>query len=139
MSVAIYCRVASRIQLDAGAIENQRSELLNFAKLHGYTVCSEYLDNGYSGLTLDRPALARLESDIKAGAINTVIIRSVDRVDRVARDLILCSNWIKEMERRGVKIVAVDGSLESFMFTSDVLHEIMKSKNRLKCNRDKKE
>lgn len=136
MSVAIYCRVASRSQLDAGVIENLRRELLNVAKLHGYTVCSEYLDNGYSGLTLDRPALARLESDIKAGAIDTVIIRSVDRV---ARDLILCNNWIKEMERRGVKIVAVDGFLESFMFTSDVLHEIMKSKSRLKCNRDKKE
>lgn len=136
MSVAIYCRVASRSQLDADAIENQRRELLNFAKLHGYTVCSEYLDNGYSGLTLDRPALARLESDIKAGAIDTVIIRNVARV---ARDLILYNNWIKEMERRGVKIVDMDGSLESFMFTSDVLHEIMKSKSRLKCNRDKKE
>ena len=50
-----------------------------------------------------------MEADIQAGAINAVIIRNISRI---ARDYILCNQWIDGLDEYGVKLIAVDGSHE---------------------------
>lgn len=45
-----------------------------------------YDDGGYSGGNMDRPALNRLLSDIKAGLIDCVIVYKVDRLSRSLHD-----------------------------------------------------
>ena len=49
-------------------------------------VRARYDDGGYSGGSLDRPALSQLLSDIEAGKIDTVVVYKVDRLTRSLAD-----------------------------------------------------
>ena len=108
-TTALYCRVAGSYENDAWEIENQRDTIRNFAEQMGFEDFAEHLDNGCSGLTFERPAFTRMDADIKAGRIDTVIVKSIDRV---ARSLLLANNWVSGLDALGVKIIAMDGSHE---------------------------
>ena len=60
-------------------IASQRHEGWRGLKTH-------YDDGGYSGATMDRPALKRLLEDIGAGKVNTVVVYKVDRLTRSLAD-----------------------------------------------------
>ena len=47
---------------------------------------TRYDDGGYSGGTLERPALGRLLADIAAGRIDTVVVYKIDRLTRSLAD-----------------------------------------------------
>ena len=108
---ALYCRVASPSPEDARSIEIQRDTLRSFAERQGFAEYTEYLDNGYNGNNLDRPAFMQMEADIQAGKVDTVIVRSIDRI---ARDMFLCNKWVDSLGKRGVKLIAADGSHEHY-------------------------
>ena len=107
--VALYCRVASTHQADAKAIKVQLDTLRGFSKQQGYVVCAEYWDDGYSGNSLARPAFIEMQAAINADAVDTVIVRCVDRI---ARDFFLRESWLDKMRAQGVNIIAADGSHE---------------------------
>jgi len=107
--VALYCRVASPNQADAGTVKVQLDALRDFSKRQGYAVCAEYYDDGYNGNTLARPAFMEMQTAIEAGMVDTVVVRCVDRI---ARDFILRETWLEKMRAQGVKIIAADGSHE---------------------------
>ena len=107
IKTALYCRTASVNPNDSMAIEAQLSKLRMFAEKQGFTKFAEYCDNGYNGLTLDRPAFVQLDADISAEKIDTIIVRSLDRV---ARNYMLADKWISNLKKRNVKIIAMDGS-----------------------------
>ena len=59
----------------AAFVQSQRHE--------GWTLSPTlYDDGGYSGGTLERPALKRLLADIEAGRIDIVVVYEVDRLTR---------------------------------------------------------
>jgi len=41
-----------------------------------------YSDSGYSGGTLERPALRRLLTDVESGRVDTILIYKIDRLSR---------------------------------------------------------
>ena len=45
-------------------------------------LCAGYDDGGFSGATIDRPALQRLLADITAGRVDTVVVYKIDRLTR---------------------------------------------------------
>ena len=47
-----------------------------------YVLSAHYDDGGYSGGTMDRPALQRLLADIGAGKIDVVVVYKIDRLTR---------------------------------------------------------
>ncbi len=49
-------------------------------------IIGEYIDEGYSGKDLNRPALRRLLGDIKKGLIDTVIMTEISRLSRNKKD-----------------------------------------------------
>ncbi len=105
---ALYCRVA---HADAIALETQRLSLREFAKTLGFADCAEYLDDGVSGLTLSRPAFSRMEADIRAGRIHTVLVRDVSRV---CRGFIVFHRWLRDIQERGVSLISQqEGMIES--------------------------
>lgn len=85
LRVAVYCRVETADQL---ALEAQKETLSRYAEHLGHDQLSFYLDNGWSGLNFERPAFSRLEADIQAGLVRTVIVRSIDRIGRNSFDVI---------------------------------------------------
>ena len=100
MLTALYCRVACADEL---ALETQRISLRGYAKTLGHADCAEYLDNGASGLTLDRPAFSMLEADIRAARIQTVIVRDISRISRSA---FVVHRWMQNAQAHGVTVIS---------------------------------
>ena len=69
-------------QGESVSIDNQRSMLRKYAEEHGFEIHDEYIDDGVSGTTFDRPDVQRLLDDAKAGIINTIIVKDLSRFGR---------------------------------------------------------
>ena len=69
-------------QGESVSIDNQRSMLRKYAEEHGFEVHDEYIDDGVSGTTFDRPDVQRLLDDAKTGVINTIIVKDLSRFGR---------------------------------------------------------
>jgi len=71
---AIYARVSSQIQKDEETIDSQVDVLKKYAKENNYHVepKHEFLDNGISGIILDRPALDDLREIIRFETIEAM-------------------------------------------------------------------
>jgi DNA invertase Pin-like site-specific DNA recombinase len=109
-NTAFYCRVA---HADADAMEQQENALVSFAEVSDYGSYTRfgktgehlfYRDNGESGLTLDRPEMNRLMSDIRAGRINTVIVKDTSRI---ARNFLLIGEWLGFLKEHDVKLITM--------------------------------
>ena len=83
-SVGIYMRL-SRDDERAGeslSIENQRAILTEYVSKQGWTVYDEYVDDGVSGVSFDRPGVQRLLDDAKTGKINLILCKDLSRFGR---------------------------------------------------------
>ena len=80
----IYGRVSSDQQAEAGTIASQVEALKERIHTDGLTLEPElcFLDEGYSGNTLVRPALERLRDLAAAGGIDRLYVHSPDRLAR---------------------------------------------------------
>ncbi len=101
--VAIYARVSSEQQSDAKTIESQLSDLRAHVKALGLVLPSEheFVDNGYSGSTLIRPALEQLRDVVAAGGIDQVYVHCPDRLARNYAHQVLL---LEEFLRAGVEV-----------------------------------
>jgi site-specific DNA recombinase len=71
----------------------------------GWTVVRAcYDDGGFSGGTIDRPALRRLLDDIEAGLIDCVVVY---KVDRLSRSLLDFARLMSVFDKAGVSFVSV--------------------------------
>ena len=65
---------------------------------------ARYDDGGFSGASLDRPALRKLLADVEARRIDCVVVY---KVDRLSRSLLDFARLIELFDRRGVSFVSV--------------------------------
>lgn len=80
-----YCRVSTDGQVgeDKFGLEAQREQIRLFALGNGYEVVEWAIDDGYSGATLDRPALNELlYGEVSNPPIESVIVSKNDRMSR---------------------------------------------------------
>ena len=61
---------------------NQRTILRKYAEERGFEIHDEYIDDGISGTTFQRPEVQRLLDDAKTGVINTIIVKDLSRFGR---------------------------------------------------------
>ena len=80
--VAVYGRVSSSNQENEGTIETQLSAVNKFVLEKGYIVVQKYIDEGWSGDNLARPALDQLRMDAKKKIFDAVVIYDPDRLAR---------------------------------------------------------
>ena len=69
-------------QGESASIDNQRTILRKYAEEHGFEIHGEYIDDGISGTTFQRPEVQRLLDDAKTGIINTIIVKDLSRFGR---------------------------------------------------------
>ncbi len=69
-------------QGESASIEHQRTILRKYAEEHGFEIHDEYIDDGISGTTFQRPGVQRLLDDAKTGVINTIIVKDLSRFGR---------------------------------------------------------
>jgi site-specific DNA recombinase len=107
---AIYARKSSDEGLEQAfnSLDAQREACAAFIqsqKHEGWTVLPTlYDDGGFSGGTLERPALQRLLADIEAGQIDVIVVYKVDRLTRALSDF---AKLVEIFERRGVSFVSI--------------------------------
>ncbi len=107
---AIYTRKSSEEGLDQSfnSLEAQQEACRAFIlsqKHEGWTALNtRYDDGGFSGGTMERPALKRLLEDINSGKIETVVVYKVDRLTRSLNDF---SKIIEVFDSHSVSFVSV--------------------------------
>src|SRR5204862_3099516 len=71
---------------------------------------NRYDDGGYSGGTLERPALKQLLSDIESGKVDVVVVYKIDRLSRSLMDF---ARLVEVFDRKGVTFVSVTQSFNT--------------------------
>src|SRR3954471_539180 len=105
---AVYTRKSSEegLEQEFNSLHAQREACEAFirSQRHEGWVClpQSYGDGGFSGRTLDRPALQRLLADIAAGKVDVVVTYKIDRLTRALSDF---AKITEIFEARGVSFV----------------------------------
>lgn len=102
--VALYARVSSKQQAEAGTIDSQVAALRERIAQDGYQLTEEliFMDEGYSGATLIRPALEQLRDEVALHGLDRLYVHSPDRLARkYAYQVVL----VDEFRRYGVEVV----------------------------------
>ena len=111
MNVAIYARVSTEWQAEHGySISTQLEACREKAKAIGATVVKEYIDDGYSGGFLERPALESLRDAVQDGLYEAVILHDADRL---ARKLIHQLILTEEFEKAHCHPIFVMGEIQN--------------------------
>ncbi len=74
------------MQVEGYSIDAQKELLVNFAKSKEFDSYEFYIDGGFSGKDLNRPAIQTLIEDVKNKKIDCVIVYKLDRISRSQRD-----------------------------------------------------
>jgi site-specific DNA recombinase len=112
LRAAIYARVSSEQQAQAQTIASQISALEERVTADGLVLEDElrFLDDGFSGSTLLRPALERLRDQAHAGSLQRLYVHSPDRLARkYAYQVVL----VEELKRAGVELVFLNHTMGS--------------------------
>jgi site-specific DNA recombinase len=110
MRCAIYTRKSSEEGLEQSfnSLDAQREagEAFILSQRHeGWrSLPAHYDDGGYSGGTMERPALKRLLEDVQAKKVNVVVVYKVDRLTRSLSDF---ARIVETLDARGVSFVSV--------------------------------
>ncbi len=112
MNIFGYVRVSSLSQIDGDGFPRQVAALEAFCKAHKLEPCALYSEKGVSGTVegLDRPAFAEMLQciDDRAGINQPIGAIVVERMDRLARDLMVSEVLLMELRKRGIKVFAAD-------------------------------
>jgi len=106
MRVAFYARVSTDKQVEKYGIPSQIEELRKRCQERGWTSVLDgdkdaFIDDGYSGAELDRPALNRLRQAVREGRVDVVLAYDPDRLSRkLYHQMILA----EEFEKQGIKL-----------------------------------
>jgi DNA invertase Pin-like site-specific DNA recombinase len=113
---AVYTRKSTDEGLDKefNTLDAQREACEAYIasqRAEGWTLVRDrYDDGGFSGGTLERPALKRLLADIEQGLIDVI---AVYKIDRLSRSLMDFAKLVETMEAHGVTFTSVTQSFST--------------------------
>jgi site-specific DNA recombinase len=108
---AIYVRVSTDEQARTGfSLQDQLASCRNRLLSLGLTSIQEYIDDGYSGEFLERPALDRLRDDLRAKIIKVVIVYDPDRLSRNLTNQLLLAD---DIEKAHAQLMFVTGDYDA--------------------------
>lgn len=143
--VGIYIRLSREDEekekyQESESIGNQRTLLMEYIKENKLNFISEYVDDGVSGTSFDRPAFNRMISDIEAGKINMIITKDLSRLGRnYVQSGLYIENYFPEHEVRFVAILdnidtAYDNSNNDIAPFKSILNEMYAKDTSKKIN-----
>lgn len=103
-TAALYARVSTEEQANNFSIPNQLEHLHKYCHQYGYQVLREYIDPGWSGTVIERPALTELIKDARAKLFDIVLVYKLDRLFRSNRHMY---NTLAEWEEIGISLASV--------------------------------
>jgi DNA invertase Pin-like site-specific DNA recombinase len=113
---AVYTRKSSEegLELEFNSLHAQREACEAYVasqKAEGWLLLGDhYDDGGFSGGTLERPALKRLMADIEAHRVDIVVVYKIDRLSRSLMDF---ARLVEVFDRTGVTFVSITQSFNT--------------------------
>jgi site-specific DNA recombinase len=113
---AIYTRKSTEegLEMEFNSLDAQREACEAYImsqRAEGWLLVSDrYDDGGFSGGTLERPALKRLLADIEEGHVDVAVVYKIDRLSRSLMDF---SRLVEVFDRRNVTFVSVTQSFNT--------------------------
>ena len=107
---AIYTRKSCEegLEQEFNSLDAQREACEAYIKSQQHEgwvlVEKQYNDGGFSGGTLERPALKKLIQDIEAGEIDTIVVYKIDRLTRSLMDF---SKIVELFDKKSVSFVSI--------------------------------
>ena len=113
---AVYCRKSTDEGLDQAfnSLDAQYEACASYvmSQRHEGWVLNEqrYDDGGYSGGTMERPALKRLLDDVRAGLVDVVVLYKIDRLTRALSDF---ARIVDVLDAAGASFVSITQSFNT--------------------------
>jgi DNA invertase Pin-like site-specific DNA recombinase len=101
-----YLRVSGKGQVQGDGFPRQETAIRDYAKANGIEVMKTYREKGVSGTLEHRPALADMLMDLEENGhgVKTILI---EKVDRLARDLMVQGAIIGDLRGKGFNLISV--------------------------------
>ena len=110
---ALYCRLSQEDENkgDSNSIQNQRAILEKYAKDNGFENIQVFIDDGYSGVSFNRPDFQRLLEMMEQCKVATLITKDLSRL---GRNYIEVGNYTEMLfPRWNVRYIAVNDNYDS--------------------------
>ena len=110
MSDEIICVIYARTACDDiqhSNVEEQLQMCRAYAAQRGFEIVGEYADAAVSGVSENKPALSRLENDVRGRNIDKVIVKDAARLHR-GEPLDYADQLAKKFQKFGTEIVFID-------------------------------
>lgn len=100
-----YLRVSGKGQIEGDGFERQLAAILEHCRVHELELAGVFREEGVSGSKEleNRPALLRLLAALEDQGVEIVV---VEKLDRLARDLMVQETIISDMQRNGYTLVS---------------------------------
>jgi DNA invertase Pin-like site-specific DNA recombinase len=101
-----YLRVSGKGQVEGDGFTRQLKAIRDYAAAHEVKIVNVYREEGVSGTkeSCDRPAWTELMTALHSNGVQVVII---ERLDRLARDLMVQETIIADLRKNGFELVSV--------------------------------
>ena len=101
-----YLRVAGKGQVDGDGFDRQLLAVRQYAEANGIKIVRVFREKGVSGTKDldDRPAFLEMLAALLSNGVRTVLI---ERLDRLARDLMVQETIIGDLRKRGITLISV--------------------------------
>ena len=100
-----YCRCSGLSQVDGDSFPRQRAAIEEYAQRNGIEIVEWFEERGVSGTKDldDRPALGTLMAALEANGVRTIVI---EKLDRLARDLLVQESIVGDLLRKGYTLLS---------------------------------
>jgi len=110
--VVIYLRLSKEDGDDESvSISNQRRILTEYAKQHDMEIVEEYIDDGWSGFTMDRPEFNKLKNKLNNDEIHTILVKDLSRLGRHNAKVQL---FLENILEDGKRVIAVGEGYDTY-------------------------
>ena len=119
-NTALYLRLSrdDDLQGESGSISTQRQMLTQYCREQNLSIYDEYIDDGWSGTSFERPNFQRMIDDIEDGKINCVITKDLSRL---GRNYILTGQYTEiYFPSKGVRYIALNDGVDTEKGESEI-------------------
>lgn len=112
---AIYCRLSREDgdKIESNSISSQRAICEDYIAKHEdiELVCEPFIDDGYSGVSFNRPRFKQLEDELRKGSIDCIVVKDLSRF---SRNYIDAGRYLEKLfPQLGIRFIAINDAYDS--------------------------
>lgn len=122
--VAIYTRVSTEDQAKEGfSLDSQLEKLRSYCRARDWEIAGEYIDDGYSGRDVRRPAYRRMMEEMDRWDI--LLVMKMDRIHRNSKNFMIMMEQLRQKDKEFVSMTeSLDTSTAMGRFVMDIIQRI---------------